>query len=136
MSQLMKINEQVFLPTYKNGVTLQFFVMVFPSTVAAKLDADVAGFLAGTYTASTARSPVVAALEAISTVASIEIIGVGNGTDTINFAVAALGGEFGTTTWNGSVSEPFADYLQRLVQATGTKQGVNNASTTVDALVF
>jgi outer membrane lipoprotein SlyB len=135
MAQLFKKNEKVVLGTYKNGVTLQFFKMTFPSSVAAKLVADEAGFLAGTYTVEQAKSPVAVAFEAISAVASVEIIGVGNGTTEVNFAVAALGGAFGTATWDGANSETFATYLTSLVAATGVKQGVDNANTTVVALV-
>ncbi len=129
MATQIKKNEKVVLGTHKNGVHLQFFTITFPSSGdTAKLTA-VAGV----------RSPVVAALDAIATVASIELIGVGNGTTTIPIAIAAAGGDFPaspTQKWDGTNSESFAAYLTRLVQATGTLQSVANGSTTVTALVF
>ena len=54
MAEQIKKNEKVVLPLFKNGPTLQFFTLTFPSTVAAKLTATAAGV----------RSPVVAALDA------------------------------------------------------------------------
>jgi hypothetical protein len=125
MATLIKKNEKVVLGTYKNGVTLQFFKLTFESSVATKLAATTAGV----------RSPVVAALDAIAQVASIEVIGVGNGTTEVNIAVAALGGAFGTDYWDGTNSETFAAHLEDLVQATGSYQSVDNANTTVAALV-
>jgi len=130
MATLTKKNEAVVAPAFKNGVTLQFFQLTFPSTVATLLTATSAGL----------RSPVAVALEAISQAASIEIVGtVGNDGGTgqgLRIAVAAAGGNFGTSRWDGTNSETFAAYLQRLVQASGTHQGVANGSTTVAAYVL
>jgi len=116
MATQIKKNETVVLGTHKNGVHLQFLKITFPSTVASKLTATAAGV----------RSPVAAALDAIAQVASIELIGVGNGTTEVNIAVAAAGGDF----------VGLAAQLQTLVQASGNLQSVDNASTTVAALVF
>ncbi len=129
MATQIKKNETVVLGTHKNGVHLQFFTITFPGSVALVLGASATGV----------QSPVVAALDAIATVASIELIGVGNGTTTIPIAIAAAGGDFPaspTQKWDGTNSESFAAYLTRLVQATGTLQSVANGSTTVTALVF
>ena len=124
MATQIKKNETVILGTHKNGVHLQFLTITFPSTVAAKLGASAAGV----------QSPVVQALEAIATVASIELIGVGNGTNTVNIAVAAAGGDFVPS------SGTFAQQLETLVRAagaaTGALQGVDNSTTSVAALVF
>jgi|688.fasta_scaffold185156_4 hypothetical protein len=111
MATLTKKNEAVQLPLFKNGVSLQFFEVTFPSDVSAKLSATTAG----------ARSPVAVALEAISQVASVELIGtLRSGGTILPVAVAALGGNFGTATWDGTNSETFAAHLEDLVQATST----------------
>ena len=120
MATQIKKNEKVVLGTHKNGVHLQFLKITFPGSVASVLGANATGV----------QSPVAQALDAIATVASIELIGVGNGTTEVNIAVAAAGGDF----------VGLAGQLQTLVQAAGTAtgalQGVANGSTTVAALVF
>jgi hypothetical protein len=124
MAELIKKNESVTLPHFKNGPTLQFFTLTFPSAINAKLGATAAGV----------RSPVVAALDAIAQVCSIEIIGSPQNSNTeISIGVVALGGNFGTDYWDGTNSETFAAHLEDLVQASGNLQSVNNASTTVVA---
>jgi len=127
MATLVNKNEQVIAPFFKNGVTLQFFQLTFPSTVAAKLDADT--------TNANPRSPVAVALEAIAQVASIEVIGTVDATGGagrgLRIAVAAIGGAYGTDTYDGTNSETFAEHLEDLVQAAGTHQGVNLAGVTV-----
>lgn len=130
MATLTKKNETVVAPFYKNGVTLQFFNISFESTVAAKLDTDL--------TDANPRSPVAVALEAIAQSASIEVIGTvgNNGTGAgrdLRIAVAAIGGAYGTDTWDGTTSETFAAHLEDLVQAAGTHQGVNLANSLVTA---
>jgi hypothetical protein len=126
MATLIKKNENVVAPFYKNGVTLQFLTITFPGSVAGLTGATAAGV----------KSPVAQALEAISQVASVELIGTVS-TTTLPIAVAALGGAFGTETYDGTNTESFAAYCQRLIQAAGTTtgslQGVANASTTVAA---
>ena len=120
----VKKNEKVVLPLFKNGPTLQFFTITFPSTIAAKLGATAAGV----------RSPVVAALDAIAQVCSIEIVGSPQNSGTeISIGIAAIGGNFGTDYWDGTALETFAEHLEDLVQASGNLQSVNNASTTVVA---
>jgi hypothetical protein len=124
MAEQIKKNESVTLPHFKNGPTLQFFTLTFPSAINAKLGATAAGV----------RSPVVAALDAIAQVCSIEIIGSPQNSNTeISIGVVALGGNFGTDRWDGTNSETFAAHLEDLVQASGNLQSVNNASTTVVA---
>jgi hypothetical protein len=92
--------------------------------VAAKLGATAAGV----------RSPVVAALDAIAQVCSIEIIGsLKNSGTELTVGVVAIGGNFGTDTYDGTNSETFAAHLEDLVQASGNLQSVNNASTSVAA---
>ena len=126
MATLIKKNESVSLPHFKNGPTLQFFTLTFPSAINAKLGATAAGV----------RSPVVAALDAIAQVCSIEIIGSPQNSNTeVSIGVVALGGNFGTDYWDGSNLETFAAHLEDLVQATGSYQSVDNASTTVVACV-
>lgn len=124
MATLTKKNEKVVAPFYKNGVTLQMFTLTFPSDVSAKLEMNGAE-----------RSPVAVALEAIAQVASIEVVGTVS-TTTLRIAVAAAGGAFGTAMWDGVNSETFAAHLEDLVQASGTHDGVNNASTTVAAFAL
>lgn len=125
MVALAKKHEMVVVPTFKNGVSLQFFTIDFGADVSALLDADL--------TNVNTRSPVVVALEAIAQVASIEIIGTlgGEGSNTLPIAVAALGGDFGTAKWDGSNSETFDAHLEDLVRACGTHQGVNLGNATV-----
>lgn len=124
MATLTKKNEAVQLPLFKNGVSLQFFEITFPSDVSTKLGATTAG----------ARSPVAVALEAVAQVASIELVGaLTTGGTVLPVAVAALGGNFGTATWDGTNSETFAVHLEDLIQAAGTHQSVNLGSATVAA---
>ena len=133
MATLTKKNETVVAPFYKNGVTLQFFNIDFGADVSAMLDTDL--------TNANPRSPVAVALEAIAQVATIEVIGTvqnnGNGAgNDLRIAVAAIGGAYGTDTWDGTNSETFAAHLEDLVQAAGTHQGVNLASALVTAFTL
>ena len=124
MAEQIKKNEKVTLPHFKNGPNLQFFTLTFPSTVAAKLTATAAGV----------RSPVVAALDAIAQVCSIEIIGsLKNSGTELTVGVVAIGGDFGTAKWDGTNTETFAAHLEDLVQASGNLQSVNNGATSVAA---
>lgn len=124
MATQIKKNESVTIPLFKNGPNLQFFTITFPGAVNAKLGATTAGV----------RSPVVAALDAIAQVCSIEIIGTLKNSNTeLTVGVVALGGDFGTDYWDGANSETFAAHLEDLVQASGNLQSVNNASSTVTA---
>jgi hypothetical protein len=132
MATLVNKNEKVVAPFYKNGVTLQFFQIDFGADVSAMLDADT--------TNANPRSPVAVALEAIAQVASIEIIGTVDATggtgQGLRIAVAAIGGAYGTDTYDGTNSETFAEHLEDLVKAAGTHQGVNLASATVVAFAL
>jgi hypothetical protein len=132
MATLVNKNEEVIAPFYKNGVTLQFFQIDFGADVSAMLDADT--------TNANPRSPVAVALEAIAQVASIEVIGTIDNTggtgQGLRIAVAAIGGAYGTDTYDGTNSETFAAHLEDLVQAAGTHQGVNLASATVAAFAL
>jgi hypothetical protein len=132
MATLTNKNEQVIAPFFKNGVTLQFFQIDFGADVSAMLDADT--------TNANPRSPVAVALEAIAQVASIEVIGTVDATggtgQGLRIAVAAIGGAYGTDTYDGTNSESFAAHLEDLVQAAGTHQGVNLASATVVAFAL
>jgi hypothetical protein len=135
MATLVNKNEQVIAPFFKNGVTLDTYVITFESTVAAKLDADT--------TNANPRSPVAVALEAIAQRASIEIIGTvqnlgtGAGRD-LRIAVSNVGGIFPTDDYSGdgTANETMAAYLTALVAAAGTHQGVDLANSTVTRVVF
>jgi hypothetical protein len=131
MATLTNKNEKVVAPFFKNGVTLQFFQIDFGADVSAMLDSDPTGF------PNAPRSPVAVALEAIAQVASIEVIGTVDATggtgQGLRIAVAAIGGAYGTDTYDGTNSETFAAHLEDLVQAAGTHQGVNLASAAVAA---
>ena len=129
MPSINKKNETVGLPLYKNGVSLQLFKITFPSDVSAKLDTDYTN-----YTGDAAKSPVAGALDAIAQVATIEVAySLQTGGTVLPIAVAALGGDFGTDTWDGTNSETFATHLQDLVRAVGTRQGVASTTTNVAA---
>lgn len=132
MATLTNKNEKVVAPFFKNGVTLQFFQIDFGADVSAMLDADT--------TNANPRSPVAVALEAIAQVASIEVIGTVDATggtgQGLRIAVAAIGGAYGTDTYDGTNSETFAEHLEDLVKAAGTHQGVNLASATVVAFAL
>ena len=131
MATLTNKNEKVVAPFFKNGVTLQFFQLDFGADVSAMLDSDPVGF------PNAPRSPVAVALEAIAQVATIEVIGTVDSTggtgQGLRIAVAAIGGAYGTDTYDGTNSETFAAHLEDLVQAAGTHQGVNLASAAVAA---
>lgn len=114
MAQIIKKNESVQTPLFKNGVSLQFFTITFPSDVSAKLSATSAGV----------RSPVVAAIEAVQQLCSVEIVGVAAGV-TLHIAVAALGG-FVTT----------AAALDALVKNEGSYQGVDLGAASVADFAF
>lgn len=132
MATLVNKHEEVIAPFFKNGVTLQFFQLDFGANVSGMLDADT--------TNANPRSPVAVALEAIAQVASIEIIGTVDSTggtgQGLRIAVAAIGGAYGTDTYDGTNPETFAEHLEDLVQAAGTHQGVNLASATVVAFAL
>lgn len=134
MATLNKKNETVVAPFHKNGVTLQYLMLAFPSTVAAKLDTDFVS-----YSGSAARSPVAVALEIIAQHVSIEIIGTvqnissGAGRD-LRIAVAAPGGVYPSQTYDGTNSETLAVFLTS--EMTGTYQGVNLASVVVSDVTF
>jgi hypothetical protein len=124
MATQIKKNESVTIPLFKNGPNLQFFTITFPGAVNAKLGATTAGV----------RSPVVAALDAIAQVCSIEIIGTLKNSNTeLTVGVVALGGNFGTDYWDGTNNETFAAHLEDLVQASGNLQSIDNGSATVGA---
>lgn len=125
MPSIVKKNEAVALPLFKNGVNLQFIKVTFPSDVSAKLAATTAGV----------KSPVVAALEAIQARVSVEIMApLQTGGTVLPLAVAAIGGDYPTDNYDGTAgTETLVAYLQTLVQASGNLQSVNNASTTVTA---
>jgi hypothetical protein len=131
MATLTKKNETVVAPFYKNGVTIQFFQIDFGADVSAKLDTDYTNF------PSAPRSPVAVALEAIAQTCSIEVIGTVDATggtgQGLRFAVAAIGGAYGSDTYDGTNTDTLAEHLEDLVIAAGTHQGVNLASATVVA---
>mgnify|MGYP006089984377 FL=1 len=121
---LQNVNQTAVLGVNKAGVNLQWFTITFPGAVNGVLSATTAGV----------KSPVVVALEAVQSVASIEYLGTLQNSNTeLSIGVAALGADFGTDTYDGTNSETFAAHLEDLVQALGTLQGINNGSTTVGA---
>jgi len=131
MTGITKTHETLIAPAYKNGVTLQFVTITFPSADLT----DNLGRVAGV------QSPVVQALDAIAKIASIEIIGTprySSSNTTLSIAVAALGGAFGTQDYDGDDdTETFALACQQAIVAmatvTGALQGYDNANTTVAA---
>ncbi len=135
MATLVNKNEKVVAPFFKNGVTLDSYVITFESSVLGLLDADT--------THANPRSPVAVALEAIAQRVSIEIIGTvqnlgtGTGRD-LRIAVSNVGGIFPTDDYSGdgTANETMAAYLQSLVVAAGSHQGVDLANSTVTRVVF
>lgn len=129
MATLIKKNEAVQLPLFKNGVSLQFFKLTFPSDVSAKLGATTAGV----------KSPVVQALEAVQARVTVEMVApLQTGGTVLPIAVAAIGGDYPADNYDGAAgTETLAAYLQTLVQGAGTTtgalQGVSNTTTTVVA---
>jgi hypothetical protein len=133
MATLVNKHEEVIAPFFKNGVTLQFFTIDFGANVTSLLDADT--------TNANPRSPVAVALEAIAQVVSIEVIGTvqntGDGTGrNMRIGIAAIGGTYGSDTYDGTNNESMAAHLEDLVQAAGTHQGVNLGSATVTAFTL
>lgn len=130
MAQIIKKNEKVVAPFFKNGVTLDFYTITFPGDVTGKLGTDATG----------ARSPVAAALEAIQIRTSIEVIGTpvfGGTTTTLNVAVAALGGVYPADFYNDrNTAITFAAYLQSAVRTEGVLQATDLATATVTAAPF
>ena len=131
MTGITKTHETLIAPAYKNGVTLQFLTITFPSAdLTAKLSR-----------VNGVQSPVVQALDAISELASIEIIGTpryANSNTTLSIAVAALGGAFVTQDYDGdNDTETFALACQQGIVAMGITtdplQGYYNTTTTVAA---
>ena len=140
MAQLFKKNDAVVAPAFKNGVSLQFFTITFTGAdLTAKLGSDQAGFLAGTYTAEQAKSPVAKALENIQARVSVEIIGTpryASSDTTLVIGVAAIGGDYQSDNYDGvSGNETMATYLAALVKDGNTYQGFAMSSTAVAANV-
>jgi len=132
MATLTKKNETVVAPFYKNGVTLQFLTITFPSSdLTAMLDTDTTTY------PNASRSPIAVALEAVTQVATIELIGTpqynlgSSGNTILAIALSAPGGAFaGTIKWDGTNSESFIDYVKRLIRAQGTWQGFDLGTVT------
>ena len=140
MAQLFKRNDAIVAPFFKNGVTLQFFTITFTGAdLTAKLGADNAGFVAGTYTAETAKSPVAKAIENIHARVSIEILGTprySSSDTTLVIGVAAIGGDQPSDNYDGaSGNETMATYLTALVRDGGTYQGFAMSGAAVAANV-
>jgi hypothetical protein len=135
MATLTKKNETVVAPFYKNGVTLQFLQIDFGADVSAKLDTDTVN-----YSGDAARSPVAVVLDAIATTCSIEVIGTVDNTggtgQGLRIAVAALGGAFGTDTYDGTNAESLATYLTSVIVAAPNAQGVTMSGVAVTAFAL
>ena len=157
MAQLLKKNEAVQAPFFKNGVTLDFYQITFAgwsinSSDAASTSTVAVGGTSSVFygadtaqsTAVAARNPLVVALEAIQAKTSIEIIGtpvVSGSNTTVNIAVAALGGAYATDDYTsyqglGNTQIAFADYLTNLVHNGGTYQGFAMSNCSVAATTF
>ena len=68
--------------------------------------------------------------------AGFNILGYGALTDTNTVSAMMIEGEYGTDTYDGSSSETLAVHLEDVIQALGTVDGINHASTTVLAKAF
>ena len=68
--------------------------------------------------------------------AGFNILGFGALTDTNTVSAMMIEGEYGTDTYDGSNSESLAAHLEDVVQALGTVDGINHASTTIAAKAF
>jgi hypothetical protein len=130
MATLTNKNEKVVAPFFKNGVTLDFYTLTFPSAdLTAMLDSDPTGY------PNAPRSPIAVALETVAQRVTIEIISTArfSTNTTLVIGVAAIGGAYGTDTYDGTNSESMAVYLQSLLDDAGTHQGFDLATTTVAA---
>ena len=142
MAQIIKKNEKVVAPFFKNGVTLDYYTITFPSDIRSKLSASTTTVNGATVTD---RSPVAAAIEAIQARTSVEIIGTpANTGTTVAVAIASLGGVYPTDDYahDGTANETFASVLDAAVKAAvgaagdHVFQGVNLASASVTAGSF
>tara|TARA_B100002019_G_C21227318_1_gene578052 strand:- start:1025 stop:1396 length:372 start_codon:yes stop_codon:yes gene_type:complete len=68
--------------------------------------------------------------------AGFNILGYGKLTSTGTVQAMMIEGEYGTDTYDGSNSETLAVHLEDVIQALGTVDGINHASTTVLAKAF
>jgi len=68
--------------------------------------------------------------------AGFNILGYGALTDTGTVSAMMIEGEYGTDTYDGSSSETLAAHLEDVIQALGTVDGINHASTAVAAKAF
>lgn len=131
MATLTNKNEKVVAPFFKNGVTLDFYTLTFPSTdLTAMLDSDPTGYPAAP------RSPIAVALETIAQRVSIEIISTArfSTNTTLVIGVAAIGGAYPTDDYNSDGTPvTMAAHLQTLLDSAGTHQGFDLATTTVAA---
>jgi hypothetical protein len=130
MATLVNKNEKVVAPFFKNGVTLDFYTLTFPSAdLTAMLDSDPTGF------PNAPRSPIAVALETVAQRVTIEIISTArfSTNTTLVIGVAAIGGVYPTDTYDGTNSETMAVYLQSLLDDAGTHQDFDLATTTVAA---
>jgi hypothetical protein len=132
MATLTNKNEKVVAPFFKNGVTLDFYTLTFPSAdLTAMLDSDPTGY------PNAPRSPIAVALETVAQRVTIEIISTArfSTNTTLVIGVAAIGGAYPTDDYSGdgSANETMAAYLQALLDDAGTHQGFDLATTTVAA---
>lgn len=132
MATQIKKHEKVVLPTFKNGVNIQFFAIDFQSAVNGLLEATTAGV----------PSPVVLALQAVQSACSIETIHTLVDTNTkLVIGVAAIGGDYEGADWDSdgaNPSESFASHLEDLIQAvtvsgSATVRGIDMSAITVAA---
>lgn len=131
MAQLYKPHETTIAPFFKNGVTLDFYLVTFPNlnlntATANAVDALGAREYGADVTQATpenARNPLTVALEAIQSRTSIEIVGAVSAgtTSTVKIAVASLGAAYGTDDYNKDGNPvTFATFLTSVVHATRT----------------
>lgn len=153
MAQLYKPHEVTVAPFFKNGVTLDFYLITFPNlNLNTATENMVNAFGAREYgaditeaTPENARNPLTVALEAIQARTSIEIVGAvtAGTTSSVKVAVASLGGAYGSDDYNKDGSPvTFATYLTSVVHATRTAvsgdtyQGYDMTNVTVTSTTF
>jgi len=106
-----KVNPAAVTTDFVNGPNLHFFTIDFGAAVNAK---------------TTATSTIQTVLRTIEERNTIAMVGPLHGTNAqLTVAVEAVGGRYGTDTYDGTNSETFADDLEDRIRALGTVDSID-----------
>lgn len=112
-----KVNPSAVTTDFVNGPNLHFVTIDFGTDVSAK---------------TTATSTLQAVMTAVAERNTIYAVGpLHQSNQQITMAVEAVGGRYGTDTYDGTNSETFAADLQDRIRALGTVDSINLNTTTV-----